>query len=290
RRQLTGFRYRAAVLDIELAGFGNAIRTITLDGQPLPEATVPASLTGPHVLRIELTNEAPAAATQHKVAHHVAPMTPAVGYAAGRLSWAAVPGATAYQVLRNGQFAARTTETSFPVPAPAGYAEYQVLAVDAQGFESFASEPLAVGEALVRRTYELEASAALSTKPYKGYTGKGFVEISTRVNQTVAARVSVPATGLYALDFRYANGNGPINTSNKCAIRTLRHGQQLLGTVVLPQRGADEWSDWGFTSPVLVRLEKGTYPLTLSLESTNENMDGEVNQAMLDYLRVTRIE
>ena len=46
-------------------------------------------------------------------------------------------GATAYQVLRNGQFAARTTDTTLPVPPAAGYAEYQVLAVDAAGFRWF---------------------------------------------------------------------------------------------------------------------------------------------------------
>ncbi|RYU75329.1 alpha-L-rhamnosidase-related protein [Hymenobacter persicinus] len=289
-RTLTNFHYRGAVLSVEMRGYGRVIRSITLDGQPLAEASVPATLTGTHNIHIELSNEAPAPAAQNKVPHHVAPPTPAVTYAAGRLSWPAVEGARAYQVLRNGQFAARTTELSFPVPAPTAYAEYQVLAVDAQGFEGFASEPLPVGADQFRRTFELEAAAGKSAKGYKGYTGKGFVEISTTVNRTLTLKVQVPKTGLYALDFRYANGNGPINTSNKCAIRTLRRGGQLLGTVVLPQRGVDEWSDWGFSNPVLARLAKGTHTLTLTLEDANTNMNGEVNQAMLDYLRLTRVQ
>ncbi|GAA3939325.1 MGH1-like glycoside hydrolase domain-containing protein [Hymenobacter algoricola] len=289
RRQLTNFRYRGAVLSIEMSGYGT-IRSLTLDGQALPTATVPATLTGAHTIRIELTNEAPAAAAQNKVAHHVAPMTPAVRYAAGRLSWPAVEGAKAYQVLRNGQFAARTTETSYAVPAPTAYSEYQVLAVDTQGCEGFASEPLPVGADKFRRTYELETAAAKSGKPYQGYTGQGFVEISKTGNRSVSIKIQVPAAGLYALDFRYANGNGPINTSNKCAIRTLRRGPEVLGTVVLPQRGVDEWSDWGFTNPVLARLEKGPQTLQLTFEAANENMNGEVNQAMLDHLRVTRME
>jgi hypothetical protein len=104
-------------------------------------------------------------------------------------------------------------------------------------------------------------------------------------------RVQAPATGRYALDFRYANGNGPINTSNKCAFRTLRDaaGRQL-GTAVFPQRGVDEWSDWGFSNPIIVELPKGTHTLTLVYEPANENMNGEVNQAMLDYVRLTRVE
>ncbi|UOQ55268.1 alpha-L-rhamnosidase-related protein [Hymenobacter cellulosivorans] len=289
-RRLTGFHYRGAVLNIELVGFGQGITSITLDGQPLPDATLPATLTGFHDVRIELPNVALPASTQHKVTHHVAPMTPAVRYANGQLTWAPVDGARAYQVLRNGQFAARTTTPEFAVPAAANYAEYQVFAIDAQNHESFASEPLAVPVGKFQRIYDLGNGRSKSSKPYQGYTGQGFVEISKSRNKTLAVPVIVTEAGLYAVDFRYANGNGPINTSNKCAIRTLRRGRQLLGTVVLPQRGIDEWSDWGFSNPILVRLEKGVHPLTLTFEAANENMNGEVNQALLDYLRLTRID
>jgi hypothetical protein len=100
----------------------------------------------------------------------------------------------------------------------------------------------------------------------------------------------VAEAGLYAVDFRYANGNGPINTANKCAIRTLRLNGKQLGTIVLPQRGVGEWSDWGFTNAVLVPLPKGTHQLTLAYEPANANMNEAVNQAMLDYLRVQKIK
>lgn len=289
QRKLTGLKYREAVLDIEMQGFGNTIRNITLDGQPLPHATVPVTLTGTHRIRIELTSQTPAATTQNKVAHHVAPMAPAVTYATGRISWAAVEGTAAYQVLCNGQFAGHTTETSFPVPRQATYTEYQVVAIDTQGFESFASEPLLLEAEKFSCHFSPEATVDRSPEFCKGYTGQSFVETSTVLNRSITVRVTVPATGTYAIDFRYANGNGPINTSNKCAIRTLRRGTQLLGTVVMPQRGIDIWSDWGFTNPVVAHLEKGTYPLTLSLEDPNRNMSGEVNHALLAYLRLTRI-
>ncbi|WP_245575857.1 MGH1-like glycoside hydrolase domain-containing protein [Hymenobacter norwichensis] len=294
QRKLTGFRYRGAVLDVEMQGFGNIIRSITMDGQPLTDATVPTTLTGTHSIRIEITNQAPAATVQNKVAHHVAPATPAVTHTAGHLSWAAIDQAKAYQVLRNGQFAGQTTETSFVVSASTSYTEYQVIAIDAQGFESFASEPLPVGAQLHERL-EVEGIAIepeISNTDFAGksYSGSGLLEISTTRNRLLTLRITVPATGTYALDFRYANGNGPINTSNKCAIRTLRKGQQYLGTVVMPQRGVNEWSNWGFTNPVIVHLERGTYPLTLSLEAANTNMNSEVNQAILDCLRLIKID
>ncbi len=292
-RTLTNFKYRGAVLDIEMTGFGNEIQSITLDGQPLPDAAVPATLTGRHALRIVLKSQAPAAAPVNRVANRFSPETPQATYAKNHLSWAPVAGAKAYKVLKNGQVltANANAATGWPVPT-AAYAEYQVVAVDDQGLESFASEPLAVmGEGTAGQQVPLESVAPRSKLPYQGFTGAGFVEISTAKNQTLAIPVTVPEAGLYALDLRYANGNGPINTENKCAIRTLRDGAgALLGTVVLPQRGSGEWSNWGFSNPLLVRLEKGKNSLRLVLEPANTNMNGAVNQAMLDYLRVQRVQ
>jgi hypothetical protein len=286
-RQLTNFKYRKAILNIELTGYGNEIQEITLDGKPLAGAAVPASLTGPHALRITLKSQAPAEANVNRVANLFSPETPQVSVANGQLSWAAIKDAQTYRVLKNGQPVNASGALTYTVPA-GDYAEYQVLAIDNKGLESFASEPLAVGAPAAE--VQLETVAAPASYAYKGFSGKGFVEVSTTKNQRLTLPVEVPEAGLYALDFRYANGNGPINTNNKCAIRTLRNGQgQLLGTVVLPQRGVEEWSNWGFSNSILVPLAKGKSTLTLTYEPANTNMNGAVNQAMLDYLRVRRV-
>lgn len=290
-RRLEGFRYRRAVLDIEMDGFGNVIEAITLDGQPLPDAAVAGTLTGRHAINIKLAApaaDAPAPATVTRVATRFAPETPTVALDKGRLHWAPVEGADEYLVLKNGALATTIHETEYKVN-PGVFAAYQVIAVDDASRESFASEPIETGSAAAHLV-QLETVAAKAARPYKGYSGKGFVEITPTLNKALTIPVSVAEAGLYAIDFRYANGNGPINTNNKCAIRTLRRGAELLGTVVLPQRGVEEWSNWGFSNPILVRLEKGVHPLTLAYEPANQNMNIEVNQAMLDYLRVRRIE
>ncbi|PIH04466.1 hypothetical protein CS542_01030 [Pedobacter sp. IW39] len=49
-RTLTNFKYRNAVLDIKLNGYGKKIKSITIDGKPLPQAMVPATLKGRHQL------------------------------------------------------------------------------------------------------------------------------------------------------------------------------------------------------------------------------------------------
>ena len=58
---------------------------------------------------------------------------------------------------------------------------------------------------------------------------------------------------------------------------------------MLPQRGNDEWSNWGFTNSVQVNLEKGTHNLSLTYEQWNKKMNEQVNQAMVDYMRVIKL-
>jgi len=289
RRSLTGFKYRRAVLDVEVQGFGNEIKTITLDGQPLAGAAVPASLVGHHQVHIELASKSPGG-NARRVPNLFTPETPQVSYANGRLSWSAQTGVQEYRILKNGVVEATGPATEHAVAAPTDVvAEYQVLAVGGDGLQSFASEPLDVGPA--PQLVQLEALAPAAMYPYKGYTGQGFIEVGTAKNTHLSIPLQVPTAGLYALDFRYANGNGPINTNNKCAIRTLRDaaGRQL-GTVVLPQRGVDEWSNWGYSNAVLVQLPAGASTLTLSYEPADTNMNGAVNQAMLDHLRLRRLQ
>jgi hypothetical protein len=137
---------------------------------------------------------------------------------------------------------------------------------------------------------ELEEQMKPAAYTYKGFSGKGFVEISRSINSTVNLQVDIKTSGVYAIDFRYSNGNGPSNTENKCAIRTVKVNGVKEGTLVFPQRGNEEWSNWGFSNPVLVNLQKGRQQISLSLDPANENMNMEINQAMLDYLRIRKIK
>ena len=76
---------------------------------------------------------------------------------------------------------------------------------------------------------------------------------------------------------------------NKCAIRSLKIDSIYKGTIVLPQRGTNEWSNWGFSNPLKVCLKKGKHVVQLVLEDFDDNMNGKVNQAMIDYMRIIRI-
>ena len=101
--------------------------------------------------------------------------------------------------------------------------------------------------------------------------------------------VRVESEGKYLIDFRYSNGTGPWNTDNNCAVRSFYVNNDYKGVLVFPQRGSDEWSDWGFSNSVIVSLKEGINELRIEFNDWNINMDGAINEAMLDYMRIIRI-
>ena len=295
QRRLSNFRYRGAVLDVEMQGFGNEIGSITLDGQPLADAAVPGSLRGRHRVRIELKNQSSPAQAVHRANPQIglapdAPVLTAAGHT-GVLRWNAT--AEKYVLFKDAAYLATTDKPGWEVPADApGTAEYTVVAVaniNGETFSSFTSEPLTLGQGR-GQTLQLETLAPPATRATQGYTGRGCLEISPTQNTKISFTFRIPAAGRYALDFRYANGNGPLNTDNKCALRTLRGPRgSLLGTIVLPQRGAGEWSNWGYSNALVLDLRPGLTRLTLAYEAANENMNGAVNEALLDCARLRRL-
>lgn len=284
KRTLNNFKYRDAVLDITINGYGNKILNFTLDGK-IEKPEMLYTTKGRHTIVIELDNkETPAVI--NKTANYFSPATPLVVADGDVLKWQRAENIF-YHIVKNGVRFAKTMGDNYKIKDK-NYAEYQVVAFDANGVESFASEPVSIG---TKTEVKVEAESVVAKSPlaYKGFSGSGFAETSKETNATINFPVEIPETGTYAIDFKYANGNGPTNTENKCAIRSLKENGTFLGTLIFSQRGVQEWSNWGFSNSVKVKLEKGKHVLTLSLDPENENMNGTVNQAMLDYLRVTKL-
>lgn len=288
KRSLDNFKYRDAILNIGMEGYGNKIRSFYMDGKLQAVTMIPASLKGTHSIKIILADNSNDQDKINKVANHTTLPTPSVHYSGNELMWDAVKGAKQYKILQNGKLFMQTAKTSFTVPVKS-FAEYSVIAVDADNAESFASEPQVINHNRFSFV-EVEDIAGKAGYPYKGFMGKGFSEISTTLNKTISIPVVVDKDGTYAFFFRYANGNGPTNTENKCAIRTCKIDGTEKGVMVFPQRGKEEWSNWGYSNGIRVPLKAGKHTLTLSYEDFNENMNGEVNQAMLDQFFIMQIE
>jgi hypothetical protein len=116
-----------------------------------------------------------------------------------------------------------------------------------------------------------------------------FITLESSGTSSGAWTGAIPSSGQYVLSFRYANGSGPVTTDNKCAIRTLFVDGREIGPIIMPQRGQDRWSDWGDSSNQLVPLKKGNHLFELRLEPYDENMNGEVNKALIQSLSFSRI-
>ena len=284
-RTLSDVRYRNAILSIRVEGYGATVRSMTIDGKKA-SSVVPPNLVGKHEVVIRLADDALASPHANLAKPLVVPDTPLVRENAGQLGWGSVLGADEYHIYRNARTVATTHKLSFGLP-DSRPAEYQVSAVDAQGRESFLSEPVSVSApALV---VEAETGASTTTTQLTGYSGAGAVELSRNLNTDLVLATSVPHLGKYEIAFRYSNGSGPINTDNKCGIRTLLIDGQTVGSIVMPQRGKDEWSNWGYSSHQVVSLTKGRHTFELRLEPQDDNMNVEVNRVMLDTMELVEL-
>lgn len=289
KKTLTNFHYRRATLNITVNGFGNRIKTILVDGKPLPDGFLPATAEGMHSIDIQLDNNDFSQQPIHLVPNLFTLPAPQTRKTGNRLLWNPLDGAVDYKIYKNGQFFDKTQITRLDVKdITRQFNAYSVSAIDRNGNESFLSEPVIFMENTAEKIFEMEDFAPAATMlAFSNYSGNGFVEISTEKNRQIECKINVEESGNYLLSMRYSNGSGPWNTDNKCAIRSLTVNGAYVGVLVFPQRGKDEWSDWGFSNSRSVSLRKGENTVTLSFEEWNNNMNVEVNTAMLDYLSVT---
>lgn len=286
-KRLSNLNYRDSVLDITITGFGNTVKTVQLDGKVMETAMVPASLTGRHAIDIQMAdNSIPGAISL--VDNHKTIETPRATCNENLLDWKPIEEAVNYDILRNGVRLKTTNESSLEIEQEGQYTEYQVAAMDARGYSSFPSEPIVTSIPVSIVSQPDVHDHAFETR-FTGFTGTGYV-VSRRETPPIPFTVWIDLPGWYQIDIRYANGSGPVNTDNKCALRTLIVNGTDSGIVVMPQRGSDAWDDWGYSNNLRLFLDPGDHEILLSYEPWNRNMNGDVNVAHIDHLRIRLIK
>ena len=266
-RRLQNFKYRNAVLDIKISGFGNQIKSFCLDGVE-SEPLFPASLSGAHTIEITLANRQLEAMDMVLQENQYQPLTPSARIEGSLLKWDAVENTDSYIIIKDGKDWKTLASTTLNQPLDSD-GEYAVVAKGTNGWRSYMSEPLSYYQEV--KTYNVNR------------------KISRRENIIITIPIEVTTPGLHAIDWRYANGNGPINTENKCATRVLTIDGQVAGVSVFPHRGTDEWNNWGWSNATIVNLSKGKHIVTLEFCDTVENMNIHVNEALLNQMRVTKL-
>lgn len=306
-RSLEGFNYRGAKVNITVNGYGNIVKEITLNGKKVKDinkAIIPAKAKGDYNVVITMADNDIAPMKVNRTANVKAPLTPLTRFThdsdiaaanpdapyENTLQWNPIEYIAGYIVLRDGQRIATTRQTSFDASIPG---VYQVIGFDSNGVESFASEPINNSPSVRIKPSTVKTvmtSKEVSYQPengkINGYTGKGFAEVDHNA-APVVFDVEVANDGDYFFSLRYANGNGPVNTENKCAIRTLFVDGVKAGTIVMPHRGVANWDDWGMTNIVPVKISKGAHKVTIEMMPYDENMNLSTNHALIDALILT---
>ncbi|MDE6318059.1 MAG: hypothetical protein K2L73_06630 [Muribaculaceae bacterium] len=303
-RSLEGFSYRGSKIDITVNGYGNVVKGITVNGKPVKNINgpiIPARPKGNYTVVVTMADNDIAPMRVNRTANVKAPLTPLTRFThdadiaaanasapyMNTLQWNPIEYIAGYIVLRDGERIARTRETTFDASIPG---VYQVIGFDDNGVESFASEPLSNLPTL--RVQPTSVATAMKSKEVSyqpsdgiinGYTGAGFAE-TDHGTAPVVFDIVTENDGDCFLSLRYANGNGPVNTENKCAIRTMFIDGVKVGTIVMPQRGVGNWNDWGMTNILPVFLTAGPHKVTIEMMPYDENMNLTTNHALIDAL------
>ena len=196
------------------------------------------------------------------------PLTPNARIEGSLLEWDAVENIDSYIIIKDGKDWKTLPSTTLTHHLDSD-GEYAVVVKGTNGWRSYMSEPLSYYQEV--KTYTVNR------------------KISRRENIIITIPIEVVTSGLHAIDWRYANGNGPINTENKCATRVLTVDGLVAGVSVFPHRGTDEWNNWGWSNATIINLNKGKHIVTLEFCDTVENMNIHVNEALLDQMRVTKL-
>ena len=287
-KKLTGLKYRNMVLDITVSGYGTGIRSMTLDGQPLELFAVDNTLEGQHTIEIVLNGHSSASEV------NIQPMIdalPDIQYKqdGNNFTFTGGENISKFKVFQNGTIVNETTEVSFSMSDSKLSSEYMFTAIDKQGYTVYCGPTVLQNSS--DNTIIIEAESAASGNPSikaTGFTGKGYSEFTTTANKNVKFNINIEKEGIYLIDCRYANGNGPVDNGDKCGIRQLYVGSTLMDAFVMPQRGQDVWSDWGYSNTLRARLGKGRHTISLVYESQNENMNMNTNTVLLDHIRLVK--
>lgn len=297
-KRVRNFKYRKANLDITVMGYGDSVAACYIDNKRQRRPFIPANITGFHQVRVVMSNEYRNYDGVNRQPVVFSPEAPeAYLDGATRIAWYKVPKVKEYKIFCNGALVAVVpdkpiNDNLYDIPVADKYTEYQVVAVDSMGRESFASEPVVYYDLDNEYNYDMTLFApATDFAACKGYTGGGAVEIAAKQNRRIEMALDIPEDGEYLLDFRYANGSNYKIYSNQCAVRTVWYDGKRAGAVIFPQRGMDLWSNWGYSTSLRLNLKKGVHVVTLAYEPENENMNEDgVNRAMLDCVRLVRVK
>lgn len=118
--------------------------------------------------------------------------------------------------------------------------------------------------------------------------GSFIKEFGKAEGEYIEFTVKAKKAGDYAVDFRFKNGHGPINTGEKCAVLAVSADGKLVRRLAFPQQGS--WSTWSFTAPTIIHLEKGVHKIRVFTDEWCRTQHEALNFVHIDLMRTARIK
>ncbi|MBV6513497.1 MAG: hypothetical protein FMNOHCHN_03032 [Ignavibacteriaceae bacterium] len=277
KHELKNLKLGNALFHLSVEGEGSAIASYKVNGKTTEKRVFNHSEKGTYKIEIILRKEESSQGINLKGVSF-APLMPVPRFDGETISWDEVQGAELYNIYRNGELLTWVHVPNYTPDEDDFICEYQISAESSDGLESFLSEPLRTGIT----EFHFSISSLLNS-------GEEYITLLADENQILDLTVNIPEDGTYSIDFLYANGSGPVNTDNKCAVRTLQVNGGTGSTVVFPQRGTGDWESYGYSNVVSANLMAGTNTFRLSYHPLDRNMDGQTNTARVMVMRISRI-
>ncbi len=288
-KKITGFKYRNSILDIAIEGTGENIKEMKIDGKVVENHFFDATLSGKHLIEIKMDDIHMDENSKIKMSDvGYMPLTPSVTWKNDVSTVQNFDPKADYELYANAKHIATYRTASYLVPLQPSFSLISFIAqrIPYAGYMSQPHEYIPIGS---MRIIECEGFAPGGTQLVVQSKSKLYVETTTTKNTDITLNINNDVDAEYFIDIRYANGSGPINTENKCAIRTLIVNNQEVGAIVMPQRGLGEWLNTGFSNRLKTSLKKGNNTIQIKyITPQNINMNGDVNTALIDFIRIIK--
>lgn len=279
KKEIRGFKYRNAVLNITIEGTGNKIEKFIVDGKETHDNFINAKLAGKHSITIKMSRSMKAAQQVTMMDRHfTVPQMPIVQWNKSTNKLLNFSPSHHYRMIINGQYRYAVTDSTFRVkPENTNFTVNSVINIVNQTFSYISKPHYAIREC---QTIPFASAAEPGTSLCSARKAKDVVEVSSLKNKTIHLTVNVPEGGDYYIDIRYANGfSNPF-----CPTLAVKANTHLQGTIVLPCRGSKEWLNQGWSNIIKAELLKGENTITVERIGSHDT----AAPVLLQAIRITK--